>query len=60
MQRCKYLKTDGYDVICTLNGSTLGDIMAYDGRKCDKCINRQNVKRGKGHVKKIKRKNRGV
>lgn len=47
MQRCKYLKTDGYDVICTLNGSTLGDIMGYDGRKCDKCINRQNVKRRK-------------
>lgn len=37
MKRCKYIKTNGQDVICILKDKVLGDIMGYSGNECEIC-----------------------
>ena len=36
-EKCKYIKTIGYDVLCFKNSVVLGDIMGYSGSKCESC-----------------------
>lgn len=41
---CDYVYCDGYDVICSITNTILGDIMGYDGKKCNNCIYRKGSK----------------
>lgn len=34
---CEYIYSRGNDVICAIDGTILGDIMGYDGKKCYNC-----------------------
>ena len=38
---CDYVYCNGHDVICSITNTILGDIMGYDGNKCDNCIYRK-------------------
>lgn len=42
---CIYICTSGQDVICLKTGKILGDIMGYDGIKCNKCKYREDKKK---------------
>lgn len=41
---CDYVYYDGYDVICSITNTILGDIMGYNGKKCNNCIYRKGSK----------------
>ena len=47
--KCKYIKAEGYDVVCLKNSVILGDIIGYDEEQCEKCEFYQpiNVKPGR-------------
>lgn len=47
---CDYVYCNGYDVICSITNTVLGDIMGYDGNKCINCNYRKG---GKMKVKTI-------
>lgn len=48
-EKCKYIKAEGYDAVCSKNSVILGDIIGYDGQQCEKCEFYQpiNVKPGR-------------
>ena len=41
---CDYVYCDGYDVICSITNTIFGDIMGYDGKKCNNCNYRKGSK----------------
>lgn len=45
---CDYVYCKGHDVICSIDNTVLGDIIGYDGNKCNNCYYR------KGGKKKVK------
>lgn len=47
---CDYIYSRGNDVICAIDGTILGDIMGYDGKKCYNC---HYINGGKMKVKTI-------
>ena len=51
--KCKYIKAEGYDVVCVKNFVVLGDVMGYDGQQCENCGFYQPTETK--HVKKKKR-----
>lgn len=36
-RKCKYIKAEGYDTVCSKKSVILGDIIGYDGQQCEKC-----------------------
>lgn len=35
--KCVYMYTSGQDVMCEFFSKSLGDIMGYDGKRCEHC-----------------------
>lgn len=44
-RKCKYIKAEGYDTVCSKNSVILGDIIGYDGQQCEKCEFYQPINR---------------
>lgn len=42
--KCEYMTGKGYDVYCKKYKIVLGDIMGYDGKLCEYCPSRYNIK----------------
>ena len=42
---CDYVYCKGHDVICSIDNTILGDIMGYDGNKCNNCNYRKGGKK---------------
>lgn len=42
---CKYIYSKGDNVICSFKDEILGDIMGYDGKKCECCKHVDKVKK---------------
>lgn len=42
--KCEYITVKGYDVYCKKYKIVLGDIMGYDGKLCEHCPSRFNIK----------------
>ena len=54
-EKCKYIKAEGYDAVCDKNSVILGDIMGYDGQRCEKCEFYQSINDKPGREEKKKR-----